>query len=65
MLLGDYDNRGFALALLSCVATWPMEEMPHDDVAGFCPAAPQNYVSEKDLGEFTWSGGDSDMRCMP
>jgi hypothetical protein len=31
--------------------TWPIEEMPYDDVAGFCLAAPQNYVSGKDLSE--------------
>jgi hypothetical protein len=41
-----------ALALASlCVATWPIEEMPHDDVAGFCLAAPRNYVSLGDLGD--------------
>ena len=34
-----------ALVVPSCVATWPIEEMPHDDVAGFCLAAPRNYVS--------------------
>jgi hypothetical protein len=28
------------LAFLQCVATWPIEEMPHDDVAGVCLAAP-------------------------
>jgi hypothetical protein len=24
-----------------CGATWPIEEMPRDDVAGFCLAAPR------------------------
>jgi len=50
MLLGDCDSRGFALALLPCVATWPIEEMPYNDVASFCLAASWNYV----LGEGSW-----------
>jgi hypothetical protein len=45
--------------------TWPMEEMPHDDVASCCLAAPWHYASGKDLGELPWAGGDDDMRCMP
>jgi len=29
-----------------CIATWPMEKMPHDDVASFCLAVPQmDYAS--------------------
>ena len=31
--------------------TWPMEEMPHDDVASCCLAPPWHYASGKDLGE--------------
>jgi len=42
-----------------------MEEMPHDDVASFCLAAPWHYVLEKDLGEHPWASGDDDMHCMP
>lgn len=42
--LGDCDDKGFAVALLSRGMTWPIEEMPHGDVAGFCLAAPRNYV---------------------
>jgi hypothetical protein len=46
MLPGDCYSRGFALALLPCVATWPIEEMPHDDAAGCCLTSPRmNYVS--------------------
>jgi hypothetical protein len=46
MLVGDYDSAGSALTVPLCGATWPIEEMPHDDVAGFCLAAPQmSYVS--------------------
>jgi hypothetical protein len=46
VLLGDCDDRGFALALLLYVTTWPIEEMPHDNVAGFCLAMPwMSYVS--------------------
>ena len=41
VILGDYDRRDFALALLSGVAIWPIEEMPHDNTAGCCSAAPQ------------------------
>jgi len=37
VLLGDCDSEGFALLLLLCTATWPIEEMPHGDVAGFLP----------------------------
>jgi len=46
MLVGDYDSAGSALAVPLCGATWPIEEMPCDDVAGFCLAAPRmSYVS--------------------
>ena len=41
-----------ALTFLPCVATWPIEEMPHDGAAGYCLASPRmNYVSGSDLGE--------------
>jgi hypothetical protein len=44
MLVGDY--AGSALAVPLCGATWPIEEMPCEDVAGFCLAAPRmSYVS--------------------
>jgi hypothetical protein len=39
------------LAFHSCRMAQLMEEMPHDDVTGFCLAAPRDYVSGKDLGE--------------
>jgi hypothetical protein len=46
MLVGDYDGAGSALAVPLYSATWPIEEMSRDDVAGFCLAAPQmSYVS--------------------
>jgi len=43
--LGDRDRGGLPLAFISCDMTWPMEEMPHDDVVGFCLAAPWHYAS--------------------
>ncbi|KAL2063230.1 hypothetical protein VTL71DRAFT_5034 [Oculimacula yallundae] len=49
--LGDRDSGGLPLAFPSCDMTWPMEEMPHDDVAGFCLAAPCHYAS----GEGSWT----------
>ena len=39
------------LAFLSCRMAWLIEEMPHDGVAGFCLAAPRDYVLGKDLGK--------------
>lgn len=52
LLLGDCDDKGFAVALLSRDMTWPIEEMPHGDVAGFYLAAPRELrVGGKDLGE--------------
>jgi hypothetical protein len=46
MLVGDVDSAGSALAVPLCVATWPIKEMPHDDVAGFCLTAPRiDYLS--------------------
>jgi hypothetical protein len=47
LVLGDCDNRAFALVLLSRDMTWPIEEMPHNDVAGCWLAAPQNYILRK------------------
>jgi hypothetical protein len=47
MLLGDCAGEGLPLKLLLCVTAWLIEEMPHGKMAGFCLAAPRNYV----LGE--------------
>jgi hypothetical protein len=50
-----------ALVVPLCVATWPIEEMPHDDVAG-CS------VELRVIEGSRWaplSRGDGDMRCMP
>ena len=38
--LGECNSGGLPLAFLSCDMTWPMEVMPHDDIASFCLAAP-------------------------
>jgi hypothetical protein len=41
-----------ALASLPCVTTWPIEEMPLDNAAGYCLASPRiNYVFGSDLGK--------------
>jgi len=52
VLLGDCDSGGFVLVLLLCTAIWPIEEMPHGDMLGFCLAAPRDYVS---LGRSRWA----------
>jgi len=63
--LGDCDSGGLPLASLSCDMTWPMEEMPHSDVAGFCLAAPWHYASKEGSRWAPLRGGYDDMRCMP
>jgi hypothetical protein len=48
-LLGDYDSTGSTLGSTSTYTTQPIEKEkkgPHDDVAGFCLAAPRiDFVS--------------------
>jgi hypothetical protein len=44
MLIRDYDSAGSALVMPLCIATWPIEEMPHDGVASFCLAVPRQIT---------------------
>jgi hypothetical protein len=39
--LSDCDSGVLPLAFHSCGMTWPIEEMPHDNVASFCLAPPR------------------------
>lgn len=48
---------GLALVFLPYITTWPIEEVPLDDAAGYCLASPRiDYVSGSNLGKLpvTW-----------
>ncbi|KAF8847548.1 hypothetical protein BDZ45DRAFT_321194 [Acephala macrosclerotiorum] len=49
--LSECNSRGLPLAFLLYDMTWPMEAMPHNDIASFCLAALWHMRRGKDLGE--------------
>jgi hypothetical protein len=58
MLLGACDVRRFGLGIASPASmrsNLVTEEIPHDDAAGCCLAAPRmHYISRADLGELSY-----------
>jgi hypothetical protein len=41
--------------------TWPMEEMPYNNVASCCLAVPWYYISGEGLGKLPWASGNNDI----
>jgi hypothetical protein len=65
MPLGDCAGRGFPFIIPSALQPCPIEEMPHDDVASFCLAAPWNCVLVEGSGWAPLHHGDGDMYQAP